>query len=310
MVFFRQHARRLALFGLGGSAMLLFAACGGGGSSKSSATTSPADGGTATNVTTSTAAGGSGGNGNCFTAPGPQTAKVRFVNLFTNSTYPSSAIDVWQGYGGNDACGKKLASLPYGTASDYIDVTASDTAGDWNTTAFVAGSTTLDHQIISQSETWKGGEQLTIVFEGSDSGSGNPPSAGSDQVFFESHSDVNSSLDAVPGKALLAIGAASIQYVVKDGVWVAGNVGQPKCLPAVGDSDTTRNNIGGTSQLPYIVDPGTINLGLYRRDPGTCTGTPDIGPVTIDAAAGSRTLVFVYGVDPQNLKLLVLPIAS
>ena len=166
-----------------------------------------------------------GGNGNCFTTPGKQTARVRFVNLFTNSTYPKGDIDVLQGFSANDACGKKLATVAFGTASDYIDVTASDESGNWSVIGFPAGSVDSEHAIVTQSETWKGGEQVTIVFMGQDPTSGNGASAGADQVFFEKDASGESATTAVapvPGKAAVGIGAASIQYVVKDGAWRAG----------------------------------------------------------------------------------------
>ncbi len=139
------HRRGRVFVGFGLVSVLLLAACGGGGSSKgSSDTTAPGGGDTATNITTSTVAGG--GNGQCFQLPGKQTAKVRFVNLFTNSTYPSGDIEVRQGFSATDACGKKLATVKYGEASDYIDVTASDESGNWEMTAYPAGSTDEEHR--------------------------------------------------------------------------------------------------------------------------------------------------------------------
>ena len=262
-------------------------------------------------VTTTTTSGiSTGGNGDCFTKPGTQKARVRFVNLYTNSTYPASDIEVLQGYSGTDPCGKKLATVPFGHASDYIDVTASDETGNWSAVAYVGGSTAKDHEIITQSETWKGGEQVTITFEGAEPAPGLPPSSGGDQAFFETSTSGDASLPAVAGKAVLGIAATSLQYVVKDGAWVAGVTGQAGCLKAVGDSSGITTNIGGTQLVQYTVDPGSLPVGLYPSVPGKCAGAPAIGPVTIDAAAGSRTLVFAYGSDAQHEKLLVLPIAS
>jgi hypothetical protein len=114
----------------------------------------------------------------------------------------------------------------------------------------------------------------------------------------------------VAGKAVLGIAATSLQYVLPDGAWVAGLAGQTACLQAVGDTESTRTNIGGTQLVPYTVAPGSLSLGLYPSDPGKCAGAPAIGPATISAAAGSRTLVFAYGTTAKDLKLLVLPIAS
>ena len=302
----RQPLRARAFVVMAISATLLLAACG-GGSSKPSSTPSTNGGGGSNTTTTSDS--GSGGNGKCYTTPGKQTARVRFVNLYTNSTYPKGDIDVYQGYGADDACGKKLATIPFGTATDYVDVTASDKSGNWDTTAFVGGSSADDHKIITQSETWKGGEQITMVFMGSEPQAGVPAAGGGDQTFFETpNQDGTSTIAAVPGKAVLAIGAASLQYVVKDGAWTAGITGTPGCLLAVGDSKDSRTNVGGTSLLAFPVAPGSLEFSLYPSIPGTCAGTADIGPTTIDAAAGSRTLVLAYGGDAQSLRLLVLPI--
>jgi hypothetical protein len=313
MVNVRQPRGRRALVGTAIAAILVLAACGGSSGSSKASDTTPPNGADSPTTTTAAASDGGGGNGKCFTTPGKQKARVRFVNLFTNSTYPSSDLDVWQGFSATDSCGKKLATVPYGSASDYIDVTAGDESGDWETAAYIAGSTDDDHQVMTQTETWKGGEQVTITFQGAepDASSGLPSSAGGDQTFFEKPEvgDV-SSFKTIADKALLGISADGVQYVAKDGAWVAGVAGQPACLKADGDTDTTRTNIGGTSLVQYPVAPGSIRLGLYPSQPGTCTGTPAIGPTTIDAAAGTRTLVYVYGTDAKALKLLVLPIDS
>jgi hypothetical protein len=310
-VIVRSSRRGGALIGIAISAALLFSACGGGGSSKASGSTSP-DGTNAATTTEARDAGG-GGSSKCFTTPGDQKAKVRFVNLFTNSTYPQGDIDVWQGYGATDGCGEKLATVKYGEASDYIDVTAADQDGNWSASAYLPGFADEDHQIINQTETWKGGEQVTIVFSQGDPESGQPPVSGSVQAFFEHDNEATTdsgAIQPVAGKAVLAIAATSLQYVVKDGAWVPGLAGQTKCLLGVGDTENTRTNIGGTSLVIYPVAPGSLDLGLFPSQPGTCTGTAAIGPVTIDGAADSRTLVLVHGTDAQNLKMLVLPVAD
>ncbi len=307
-----QHGRARVVAGFGLVAAMLLAACGGGGSSKSSDTTTPAGGGTATNATTTTG-GSAGGNGDCVTDPGPQHARVRFVNLFTNATYPSGDIDIRQGFSAFDACGKKLATVKFGEASDYIDVAAADSSGNWQVAAYVPGVVDEQHQIISQSETWKGGEQVTFIIENQDPTSGNGAAAGGDQAFFEKPiTDLNPSTNPVAGKGLIVVGAASVQYTAaKDAAWVAGIAGQTKCLTAVGDTDpNTRTNIGGTSLVPYEVEPGTLSVSLYKSDPGTCTGTPDIGPVSVDVPGGGRSLVLAYGPDATHIKLLALPIPS
>jgi hypothetical protein len=301
----RQPRRSTAAVGLAIGAVVLFAACGGGGSSKASDTTSPDRGGA---PTTTRAGNTGGGSSTCYTTPGDQKARVRFVNLFTNATYPKGDIDVWQGYGASDGCGKKLATVPYGTASDYIDVTAADKDGNWSAAGYVPGGADETHQIISQSETWKGGEQVTIVFLPGDPTAGQPPASGSVQAVFEKDKASEPAFAPVPGKAVLGVSATALEYVDKEGAWVGGVVGQPACLLGPGDTATTRTNVGGTSLISYPVTPGSVDFGLFPSSEGKCAGAPAIGPATIDATTGSRTLVFAYGPDKHTEKLLVLPV--
>jgi hypothetical protein len=304
----RPMLRRRPFVAAGLSSLLLLGACGGGGGSK--ATTTPSTGGNTADASTTTSGAG-GGNGNCFTTPGSQHARVRFVNLFTNSTYPSGSIDVSQGFSATDSCAKKLATVPFGTASDYVDVTASDESGNWNVGAYIAGSIDTNHEIITQSETWKGGEQVTMVFMGAQAQPDLAPSSGADQTFFEKTSTgLSDSFPVVAGKAVLGIAAASLQDTVKGSSWRVGVVGHAGCLKSTEDTDHTTTNIGGTSLVQYPVDPGSLQLSLYPSIPGTCSGKADMGPASIDAAAGSRTFVLAYGADAQQLKLLVLPVAA
>jgi hypothetical protein len=277
-------------------------------SPESSSTTKAPSG----DAATTTARSGGSGKVNCYTTPGKQKARVRFVNLFTNATYPSSSIDVYQGSSATDGCGKKLATVPFGSASDYIDVTALDESGSWDGIAYIAGSTDDDHKIIDQGETWSGGEVVTIVFSGTEPSStatGLPPSSGSVQAFFE-NGDSPAIAEPPAGKAVVGIAATSLQSVDQEGAWRAGVSGQSGCLMAEGDTESTATNIGGTQLVSYPVDPGSLSLGLFPSDAGSCTGTPVMGPATVDASAGSRTFIFAYGVDKQNEKLLVLPLES
>jgi hypothetical protein len=290
-------------------AALVLTGCGDDSGSESSGTAKAASDGSATSTTASA---GSAGKGDCYSTPGKQKARVRFVNLFTNATYPAGSIDVYEGSSATDPCGKKLATVPFGSASDYIDVTALSDSGSWTATAYIAGSTDDEHRIIDQGETWSGGEAVTIVFAGtepSDVDTGLPPSSGSVQAFFE-NGDSPAVAEPPAGKAALGIAATSLQSVDPDGAWRAGVSGQAGCLMAEGDTESTSTSIGGTQIVTYPIDPGSLSLGLFPSDPGTCTDTPAIGPVTVDAAPDSRTFVFAYGSDMQSEKLLVLPIES
>jgi hypothetical protein len=301
--------RARAAFVVVACAALLLAACGGDDDDSKAGATS-GGGGTTTSIDLG---GGGGGNGDCFTDPGDQTARVRFVNLYTNKTYAKGDIDVYQGFGADDPCGKKLTTVAFGDASDYIDVKASDESGNWGATAYAGGGTDDDHKIINQSETWKGGEQVTIIFFAGDPSSCSdcPPSSGSDQAFFEVNPDDsgNTALSTVPEKAVIGINASALQYAIPDGAWATGADGVTGCLKAVGDTDGTATNVGGTSLVPYPVAPGTINVALYPTEPTrNCDGSPEIGPASVDASNGSRTLVFAFGTGAGDADLLVLPV--
>ena len=256
----RQPRPRTVLVGLALASVLALAACGGGGSSKASGNTAPSTTGT-NSASTTEASGGGGGNSNCYTTPGDQHAKVRFVNLFTNSAYPQGDIDVWQGYGASDGCGKKLATIKYGEASDYIDVTAADQDGNWSATVYVPGGADQAHQIINQSETWKGGEQVTIVFTTNDPANGQPAHTGSVSAVFEKDPASETTFAAVPGKGVLGVSANALQYVDKDGVWIGGIAGQSACLLGPGDTESTRTNVGGN--VAHRV-PGSARVGRLR----------------------------------------------
>ena len=258
----RYSARRRAVVGFGDLAILLLAACGGGGSSKSA---SSRRGSTDDDQRHDEhdGRGPGGGNGQCFTNPGPQKARVRFVNLFTNATYPSGDIDVWQGFSGNDPCGKKLATVQYGTASDYIDVTAGDSSGNWDAAAYPPGPTDEDHQIISQTETWKGGEQVTIVFMGQDPSSGNGPSVRRRPgVLREAHRPRPTSRSRrCRARRCSPSARRRCSTSTKDGAWVAGITGQSGACPQSATRRPRRPTSAARRLVPYTVDPGSVNLG-------------------------------------------------
>ena len=290
-------------------AALVFAGCGDEGD-PASGTPEPGSRDSATTIDDGSS--GSAGNGDCYTTPGKQKARVRFVNLFTNDAYPSTAIDVYEGSSATDPCGKKLATVEFGSASDYVDVTALSDSGSWNAVAYVAGESDDEHRIMEQGESWPGGEAVTIVFsaaEPSDMDMGLPPSAGSVQAFFE-NGDFPAVAEPPAGKATVGIAATSLQWVDPDGAWIAGIAGQSGCLVAEGDSEGSTSLIAGTQLVTYPVDPGSLSLGLFPSDPGTCTDAPAIGPVALDVEADSRAFVFAYGSSPDDEQLLVLPIES
>jgi len=301
----RSRSRRHAYIALAVLCALLLGACGGKSKSESQPPTSAPSSDTSHSISTETTV----AKAECTTAPGKQKGRIRFVNVYTNPKYPKRDIDVWQGLSATDPCAKKLTTVPFGKASDYIDITASDASGNWSAAAYIAGSTDKNHEIVVQGETWLGNEQVTMAFEGAAPQTGAPASAGIAQTFLEKNNIGEPAL-FVPaaGKAALGITSA-LQTVAKDGAWLAAVTGRPGCLQALSDTTSRRSSVAGTRLVRYSVDPGSLELALHRIS-GSCSGPPDIGPVTIDARPGSSTFVFAYGANAKHLALLVLPIAQ
>ncbi|MCL4292387.1 MAG: hypothetical protein KJ056_05085 [Acidimicrobiia bacterium] len=292
----RWARRSLAL---GAAAAMLLAACGGGGGGNSKA---EEPGGETAATSTSTT---SGARGDCFTEPGKQKARVRFVNLYSDAKHPAAEIQVFQGAGFEDPCGKKLVTVPYGEASDYIDVTASDEEGDWDAVAYL-GEPSDDTELVSQGATFEGGEQQTVVFFGGELRDGGQTRAGAVTTFAEKlPAGSEPSIAPQPGQAVIGFWAASLESVVEDNFWNAGVVGQGTCLV---NTEGSSDIIGGTSLLTYAAAPGSPSVGLFPSDNKGCSGTPAIGPTTVDGEAGSMTLVLAYGNSPSDLKLIALPV--
>lgn len=298
--------RARALVALTVASALTFGACGG----KSHSASTPSSPAPSTDKPSGVSTGTTAVKAKCETAPGKQTARVRFVNVYTNPKYPESAVDIWQSRGADDPCAKKLTTVPFGQAGDYIDITASDASGNWSAAAYVAGSNDKAHEIVVQGEKWLGGEQATMVFEGTapQAGAVASPSAGNDQTFLEKNNVGEPGLLLpAPGKAALGVTSA-LKNVVDNGTWVVGSA-KSGCIGALGDAGSTRAHVRGLQLVRYSVDPGSMDLAFYPAIPGTCVGPPAIGPVTVNAAPGSSAFVIAYGSDAQHLKLLVLPIA-
>jgi hypothetical protein len=76
------------------------------------------------------------------------------------------------------------------------------------------------------------------------------------------------------------------------------------CAEAV-DADEQDSGVGGDIPAFYVVDPGSVDLGLTD---GGCTTAPIIGPETVDATAGGRVALIPYGTSLTDLNLLVVPV--
>ena len=193
------------------AACILVVGCSSGGSAPSGAASS--DGGrgspASSAVTGVPSAGGGLPAGNR-----PSGAKVRIVNAYAPLNGDPGPIDVyaapWAGDG--DA---PLLSVPYGTVSEYFDPTVSDDAGDMFLSMYWAGTKGNGSELISQTETLKGGEVITFIVATGDSTQDSGRRFGSIQAFFQTASGgaLGQSTPA-PGKSLLLVDTNGTENVI------------------------------------------------------------------------------------------------
>ena len=250
---------RCAAVALGITLVTLLGVCGGKSKSEnapspSASTTDKNGAGVATESTVAKA--------KCETTPGKQKARIRFVNVYTNKTYPKSDIDIWQGLSATDPCAKKLTTVPFGQASDYIDITPSNEAGDWSAAAYVAGATDRSHEIVVR------GGNLAGWRAGDDGGRGRRAARrrsrqrgpGPDVPRGEQRSAnprCSFRLRARPHSA----SRARCRPSSKTASWFAG-VGKSTCLRSLSDTASHRTTIGGTQVVRYSVDPGSLDVAV------------------------------------------------
>jgi hypothetical protein len=78
------------------------------------------------------------------------------------------------------------------------------------------------------------------------------------------------------------------------------------CAESADPSDQD-SGIGGTIPGFYVIDAGSVELGLSTT---SCDDAPEIGPETVDASAGDRIALIPYGTSADDLQLLVLPVGT
>lgn len=320
---------QLLLTALAGAALLL-TACGSGSGLTSPVALPTADSPAVTSQTEVAVTGGSGP-----TSPLPTVALpmgVRVVNLFLpNGSDLPTPIEVWTGppaYGG-----KKLATVPYGTASAYFapeigapaGEAAPDPHADYSLTFYASGRTGTDDELMTHGEKAANGQKLTMVAT-----PGDPDAIGmSLQVEAD---DVGSapggsgfttaSLPPPPaGTALLSLSATALQYRT-DGadVSLTPSTTDGTCIPylepATGKvhdmNSSTMEMIGGTGGHDYPMAPGSsFRLNQLEDQQGTaqaCADAPAAGPFDPGLSAGERAYAYLYGPGLTSAKLLVVPV--
>jgi hypothetical protein len=246
--------------------------------------------------------------------PRPSGAKVRIVNAYAPLNGDPGPIDVytapWAGDGDTP-----LLSVPYGTVSEYFDPTVSDDAGDMFLSMYWAGTKGNGNELISQTETLKGGEVITFIVATGDSTQDSGRRFGSIQAFFQTASgEAFGQSTPAPGKALLFVdtnGTENVLTAPDSTAWYfSAGTG---CTKAINDDANTLSGVGPGGGSTYQLDPGsyTGSIHAYASDDTTiptCDNPALVGNLAIKAVADQTAILLVYAPKDGDLRTLFIPL--
>ena len=244
-------------------------------------------------------------------------AKVRIVNVY-NGGSTAASIDVyaapWVLSGATP-----LLSVPYGTASEFFDPTVSDERGNMFLSFYRHGETGNGTEVMSQTETLKGGEVITYVLmsdaEMRDDGT---PKLYLQALFNSSSGGtVGGALGATPqpGDGVLLVNMHGLEPAVAKpadgGSWFL-STGRG-CTKALGNEDFTLDAAWPGDGTLYGLAPGDYSLSFHPSPVGTfpdCSTTPTLAGVKASVVGGATTLVIAYAPSATELKTMVLSLAK
>lgn len=276
----------------------LLAACGGptgnGGPTEGPATAGPG--------ATTVGDGGSAGR--------PSGAKVRIVNVY-NGGDKAATLDVYAAPWVLDGA-TPLLSVPYGTATEFFDPTVADEAGDMFLSFYRHGETGNGTELISQTETLKGGEIITyVLMSDADTREDGEPVFQLQSLY---HAPGGGISDATPepGKGVLIVNMHAIEPAVKatDGVSWYLSAGQG-CKKSINDAADTQTAAGPGDGTEYVFEPGDYSLSLHESAPGAfpdCSTPALISGIKATIVADKTMVLVVYAPTATNLKSMVLPL--
>jgi hypothetical protein len=293
------------------AACILVVGCSSGGSAPSGAASS---GGSPAASTSGAAAGTPGAAGGLPAGHRPSGAKVRIVNAYAPLNGDPGPIDVyaapWAAEGD-----KPILSVPYGTVSDYFDPTVSDDAGDMFLSMYWAGTQGNGTELISQTETLKGGEVITFIVATGDSTQDSGRPFGSIQAFFQTASGGTfGQTTPAPGKALLIVDSNGVENVIAkpdSATWFfSAGTG---CTKAINDDANSLSGAGPGGGGTYQLDPGSYTGSIHsyaKDDPSipTCDNAALIGNLAIKAAADQTAILLIYAPKDGDLRTLFIPL--
>jgi hypothetical protein len=237
------------------------------------------------------------------------SATIRFVNLWVDEG-AGVAVDVHMSplMGGER---RLFQNVAFGTVTETASVPA-----DVRFEVYRAGEAGADQQIgthFLSSSDLEAGDRLTLVL-----GYTRPIREGGMTGGFEVFHDVGDVVSGgMPARsvdgALLVVSVSPANRVLGDAreTFTFGSPGQGCLRPAGSPPPSTSPNaittsMGGTAVITYDVEPGSHQIAAYGSDAVRCEGSPRIGPVEVDVAAGGRTYLFAYAVGADDLRLLAV----
>lgn len=284
---------------------MLVAACGG-------APTGGGGGGGATQAAGLPTDAGGGGGGGGASGGRPSGAKVRVVNLYNDGTGAPTSIDVYAAPWVLEGA-KPLLSVPYGTATDFFDPTVADDQGDMFLSFYRHGQTGNGNELISQTETLKGGEVITFMLmsDAEKADDGTPKLFL--QALFHGSSDFYDATPA-PGQGILLVNMHGISGIVQapEGTSWFLSRGQG-CMKAIGDDQYTTTAAGPGDGTRYALDPGDYSFSLNPVAPDAaadCTTPPLISGLKASLVADQTTLLVVYAASATDIRSMVLSLAK
>jgi hypothetical protein len=281
----------------------LLVACGGAGGDGTHA-----DGSDAGVPAASTEPGGNGGGGGQ-----PSGAKVRIVNVY-NGGDAAASIDVYAAPWVLDGA-TPLLSVPYGTVTDFFDPTVSDDQGDMFLSFYRHGETGNGTELISQTETLKGGEIITfLLMSDIDTRVDGTPILYLQALFHQASAGFLGATPE-PGTGLVLVSMHGIEPAIPplaggESWYLSAGTG---CAKAVGNDEFTLTAAGPGDGTKYALAPGDYSLSLHPSVPDTfpdCSTPALVSGIDVTVAADQTTLVVVYAPSASDIRTMVVPLTN
>jgi hypothetical protein len=273
------------------AALVILAACGG-------------DNETATTDTTRAPATTDGTIGD-LPAPTPgefeeyPEGKIRFANYW-RADGAGSPVDIY--WGGSAQIGEKMATVEYGTVTDWetMKIEANPLGGNGSPELRVTiqrpGQTDFNGVLNTLSETLEGGERLTVILGGTNGSDGLQST-----TVYEHQVGTPSE-----GQGLLLLNSTGLGGV-EGGDFVSLDPAGT-CRQEWEIDNTIDNGNAGTA---YTVPAGSLQVIAHDANvsPEECAAAT-IGPIPVEVAAGDRYLVVVWGTTKADRRIEAFKIES